>query len=68
MTPLFDVPPERVRFFGVGAKRKIEIETVAEALDGYVRSWSGPGGASILASSISPVSIPHRGWPAEYIQ
>jgi hypothetical protein len=70
MTPLFDVPPERVRFFGVGGKRQIQIDTVAEALDGYaaklVRAWgqvdscfvdlAGFDPASRLPSRVHPVS------------
>jgi hypothetical protein len=70
LTPLFDVPPERVSFFGVGAKREIQIETVAEALDGYaqklVRAWgnvdtclvdlAGFDPSSRLAGGIHPVT------------
>lgn len=47
MTPLFDVPPERVRFFGVGAKKQIQIETITEALEAAVdRGDVDPRGAS----------------------
>jgi len=43
LTPLIDVPPEHVDFERVGKEKRIQIDTVAEALDGYaakvVKAW-----------------------------